>query len=220
MAKRAQEEVNILQSALAQIGPGSAEVKAKAAARLLNRAANGNWTLARKQWFTHPDRIDALLRAIPHATPDVAVDIIGTLGALSQRYECLDPRIHSTLLHAFASAGDPVKLAIAQAIPRYGTPDAWNAILAALAAKPPKAAQHTVGLATSRYGTSIPDSLKSVFAERLLASLPDKPRRPQHPDQSDRDSGFVRECHCASDAACRRRFPDTSRIYSQRDCGV
>jgi hypothetical protein len=175
MAKRAQAEENNLQVALAQIGPGNPE--AKAAARLLNRTANGNWTLSRKEWFTHPDRIDSLLRAIPHATPNVAVDIIGTLGALSQRYECLDPRIHSTLLHAFASAPDPVKLAIAQAIPQYGTPEAWDAVLATLAAKPPKAAQHTVGLAASRYGTSIPARLKPVFAERLLVTAASQTNR-------------------------------------------
>ena len=71
---------------------------------------------SRKEWFTHPDRIDSLLRALDQATSNVAIDIIGTLGALSQRYDCLDPRIHSAFLRTFASAEDSVRLAIAQAI--------------------------------------------------------------------------------------------------------
>ncbi len=140
MTKRIELETRSFETALSHIGRGDA-AEAKAAARCLNRAANGNWTQPRKEWFTHPERIGSMLQALAHADPEVAVEIIGALGALSQRCGSLDPRIHDALLVAYDGASDPVRLAVAQSIPQFGTPTAWQAVLAALEAKPPRAAQ-------------------------------------------------------------------------------
>ena len=70
----------------------------------------------------------------------------------------------------FDGASDPVKITITQAIPQYGTPEAWRAVLRALAAKPAKATQHTVALAVMRYGSSIPAQMQPLFAEELLTA--------------------------------------------------
>ena len=159
MSAKNEAEISKLDSALTQIGQAD-RAAAKAAARFLNRKSRDNWTLAKT--------IETLLRGLERADADVAVELIGALGAASQRYEFLDGRILDACLDLFNRATDPVRIAIAQAIPHFGTRKAWDLVLQTLSARPPAAAQQTVALAIARYGTTIEPPMRPRAAKALL----------------------------------------------------
>ncbi len=93
-----------LDDALARLR-SSGNDAAFAAGRLLNRRANGNWTQANKEWFTAQSTVNGLLEALKTSALGARIEIIGTLGALSQRYDCRDARIHDALV-SLADGGD------------------------------------------------------------------------------------------------------------------
>ena len=167
MSAKNEAEISKLDSALTQIGQAD-RAAAKAAARFLNRKSRDNWTLAKKEWFAREKTIETLLRGLERADADVAVELIGALGAASQRYEFLDGRILDACLDLFNRATDPVRIAIAQAIPHFGTRKAWDLVLQTLSARPPAAAQQTVALAIARYGTTIEPPMRPRAAKALL----------------------------------------------------
>jgi hypothetical protein len=161
-----------LDLALAQLAGTDAAV-VKRAANKLHRGARGNWTAANKEWFTRPATVSTLLSALRTATPEVTVELVGALGNLSQRYDCLDPRILDGLLALLPRANDRVRIEIAACIPQFGSEAAWLAVLEALDARPKKAARWAVGLAVGRYGQAIPAAMRARFASALLAAFLD-----------------------------------------------
>jgi len=108
---------------------------------------------------------------VKKADAGMAVELVGALGAASQRYDIIDMRIHDTLLDLFDHAADPVRIAIAQAIPHFGTRAAWDLVLQTLSAKPPRSAHHTVALAVARYGATIEPALRLEVAALLLGVI-------------------------------------------------
>lgn len=138
------------------------------AAQALSRAARGDWTEKAGTWLTDPRTVDALLQGYAVADPKSAVEIVGALGAASERYEVNDLRILNALADSFDGAPDSVKLAIAQAVAHFGTKRSWEIVEQALDCKPPKSAHWTVGLAVARFGEDLPTKARPRFVTRLL----------------------------------------------------
>jgi hypothetical protein len=156
-----------MNSALSQIGEAD-KATVKTGAEFLHRRARDNWTIWKKEWFAREETIKALLTALRGAEEGTAIELVGALGNASQRYDILDSRIHDALVDRFHQAPDKLRLAVAQAIPHFGTRMAWNLILEALSAKPTAAAHHTVALAVARYGKTIEPAIRPKFAKSLL----------------------------------------------------
>jgi hypothetical protein len=167
MSKR-DEEVRTMAQALEELVSSEA-AGARSAARLLNRKSRDNWTQQKKEWFQRADTISALLRSTSHADEATLVYVIEALGWASQRYDCNDVRILDTLAALYPHARDKVRIAIAQAIPHFGTRQAWTQVLDTLDARPKKAAEDTVAFSVARYGKSIPPDLRPRFSKSLFA---------------------------------------------------
>lgn len=140
------------------------------AARKLNTFARGNWTESRRQWLTDPRVIADLLAALDIADDKTAVDLIGALGASSQRYKFRDLRIRERLVPLFEGASDPIRIAIVQAIPHFGGADVWALVARGIDCRPSKSAHFAVGLAVARYGESASGAAREALARCIEAA--------------------------------------------------
>lgn len=140
------------------------------AGRKLNSLARGNWTKARGAWLTDPRVVGKLLAALATADPKTVVEVAGALGALSKRYTLNDPRIRRHLIALWPEATDAVKLAVVQAVCHFGDDDVWRLAVESLSCRPPKQAQHVVGLAVARYGVSAGVVVRAQLARGLEAA--------------------------------------------------
>jgi hypothetical protein len=158
-----------LEDALTGLGRAAAALRLSSA-KLLSRRARGNWTAPLGAWLTAPRAIDGMLAALDDESIAVRVELIQALGNVCARYKLDDPRVCASMLRVAEAGPDRVRIEVARSVGYFGGDAAWDAVLAALSAKPARAARDAVGLAVARFGESIPPERRGAIADQLLSA--------------------------------------------------
>lgn len=126
------------------------------AAVYINKVSRGNWTAANKDWLTDTRTISILIDAIEQETDEkILLELVNTIGNISQRYEYYNPKILNVLIPLYDSPSINIQVEACAKSIQFNNPRTWNAICKIFEKKTTKNTNLSLGLYIARYANNI-----------------------------------------------------------------